>query len=307
MNVPAATWQLGSHSVSVAHLDKLYWPEDGHEGITKGDVLRYYRTVAPVLLPYLRDRPVTLRLFPDGVYGFSYYRREPPENAPDWLRSISYRPRTSARVIQLPVIDDAAGLIWLANLGCIEFHPWASRLPDLSQPDQAIFDLDPGGDATFADVLVAALRLRDALQRLGLRGYAKTSGGRGLHVYLPVAPGPGHTFAGVRAWVRTLAQQLAAASPDLIAVAHHGPTHCGRLVTIDYAQNSIGRNTAAPYILRAQPHAPVSAPLSWEEVEAGRLRPADLTIRIVSDRVRRLGDLFAPVLQADQHLPPLSQ
>ena len=301
MNMPTATWELASHSVSVAHLDKLYWPEDD---VTKGDMLRYYRSMAPMLLPYLQDRPVTLRLFPDGIHGFSYYRREPPENGPDWLRSVSYRPRRSARIIQLPVIDDAAGLIWLANQGCIEFHPWASRLPDLAQPDQAIFDLDPGGEAAFADVLAAALRLREALSRLGLRGYAKTSGGRGLHVYLPLAPG--HTFTGVRAWVRGLAQRLAAASPNLIAVAR-GPTHHGRLVTIDYAQNSIGRNTAAPYTLRAQPHAPVSVPLSWEEVEAGRLRPTGLTIRVVPDRVRHLGDLFAPVLQADQHLPPLSQ
>lgn len=307
--MPAASWQLAGRSVSISHLEKLYWPEnggDGGDGITKGDMLRYYRSVAPVLLPYLRDRPVTLRLFPDGTQGFSYYRREPPENAPGWLRSVSYRPRTSARIIQLPMIDDAAGQVWLANQGCIEFHPWAARLPNLAQPDQAIFDLDPGGEATFADVLLAALRLREALQRLGLRGYPKTSGDRGLHVYLPLAPGPGHTFAGVRAWVRTLAQQLAAASPDLIAVAH-GPTHRGRLVTIDYAQNSIGRNTAAPYTPRAQPHAPVSAPLSWEEVETGRLRPTDLTLRVVPDRVRHLGDPFAPVLQVDQHLPPLPQ
>lgn len=300
MNVSIDTWQIASHSVSVSHLDKVYWPEDG---VTKRDMLRYYLSVAPVLLPYLQDRPVTLRLFPDGVQGFSYYRREPPENAPAWLRSTSYRPKTSAQVIQLPVIDDAAGLIWLANQGCVEFHSWGARLPDLTQPDQAILDLDPGNEATFADVLRAALQVREALQRLGLHGYAKTSGGRGLHVYLPLAPG--HTFPELRTWIKTLAQQLAAASPDLITVAH-GSTHRGRQVTIDYTQNSIGRNTAAPYTLRARPHAPVSAPMTWEEIEAGHLCPGDLTIHVIPDRVRRLGDLFAPVRQGDQPLPPLS-
>ncbi|HEU0028031.1 MAG TPA: non-homologous end-joining DNA ligase [Ktedonobacterales bacterium] len=301
MSAPNATWRIAGRSVSVTNLDKLYWPEDG---VSKGDMLRYYRSIAPALLPHLQGRPVTLRVYPDGTQGFSYYRREMPENAPAWLHSAPYRPRTPAPAIQIPVIDDAASLIWLANQGCVEFHPWLSRLPDLAQPDQAVFDLDPGDEATFADVLRAALRLRETLEALGLHGYAKTSGGRGLHVYLPLAPG--QTFAAVRAWVKALAQRLATTSPDLIAVAR-GATHLGRLVTIDYAQNSIGRNTAAPYTLRARPHAPVSAPLSWEEVEAGHLRPADLTLRTVPDRVSRLGDLFAPALGGGQRLPRLSE
>jgi len=172
-----------------------------------------------------------------------------PKNAPDWLRSVSYHPRTSARLIQLSVIDEAAGLIWLANQGGIEFHPWAARLHVLTEPDQAIFDLDLGGEATFTDVLVAALRLREALQRLELAYPRNPSGGRGLHVYLPLAPS--HALASARVWVRTLAQQFAAAFPDLIAVAR-ASTHRRRLVTIDHAQHGIGRNTAAPYTLRAQ-------------------------------------------------------
>ncbi len=298
MPAPVVTWRIAGHTVSVSHLDKLYWPEDG---VTKGDMLGYYRGMAPTLLPYLKDRPVTMRVYPDGTRGFSYYRRESPENAPAWLRSVLYRPRAPASAIQIPIIEDAAGLVWLANQGCVEFHSWLSRLPHLAAPDQAVFDLDPGDEATFADVLRAALRLREALEALGVRGYPKTSGGHGLHVYLPLAPG--QTFAGVRAWVKALAQRLAAESPDLIAVAR-GATHRGRLVTIDYAQTSIGRNTATPYTLRARPHAPVSTPLSWEEVEAGDLQPADLTIRTIPDRVSRLGDLFLPALRYGQRLPP---
>jgi bifunctional non-homologous end joining protein LigD len=263
-------------------------------------MLRYYTTVAAVMLPYLKDRPVTLHVFPDGIHGFSYYRRDLPENAPSWLRSVDCHSETSQYVIRLPLIDDVAGLVWLANQGSVEFHLWGSRASNLAQPYMAIFDLDPGNEATFADVLQAALRLHDALERVGLRGYPKTSGGRGLHVYLPLAPG--HTFDGVRAWVKALAEQLAAAHPKLIAVAH-GATHRGRQVTIDHAQNSISRDTAAPYTLRAHPGAPVSTPLTWDEVEDGHLHPSDLTLRTVPDRLERGGDIFAPVLQKDQHLP----
>ena len=298
---PGDVWQVGERSVVVSHPEKVYWPADG---VTKGDLLRYYLSVAPVMLPHLRDRPLTLRVYPDGLGGFSYYRREAPENASDWLRTTPYQPKTTARVIALPLVDDAAGLLWLANQGCVEFHCWGSRLPDLAQPDQAIFDLDPGDSATFADVLLAALRLREALDGLGLRGYAKTSGGRGLHVAVPLAPG--HTFVGVRGWVKALAQRLAASAPELIAVAH-GATHRGGQVTIDYAQNSLGRNTAAAYTVRAQRHATVSAPLTWDEVAAGAIHPSDLTLRTMPERLRHLGDLYAPALLADQRLPPLGR
>lgn len=297
----SGAWQVGGRALFVSHPEKVYWPEDG---VTKGELLAYYQSVTPVMLPHLRDRPLTLRVYPNGLDGFSYYRREAPEHAPDWLRTTPYQPKTTAKPIALPLVDDAAGLLWLANQGCIEFHCWGSRVPNLAQPDQAIFDLDPGDAASFPDVLRAALRLRAALDELGLRGYPKTSGGRGVHVAVPLAPG--HSFASVRGWVKSLAQRLAASAPDLIAVAH-GATHRGRQVTIDYAQNSMGRNTAAAYTARAQRHATVSAPLTWDEVAAGDIRPADLTVRTMPERLSRLGDLHAPALLADQRLPPLGR
>nr|MBC7243758.1 DNA polymerase domain-containing protein [Chloroflexota bacterium] len=294
------TWQVDGRALVVSNLRKVFWPEDC---LTKEDMLRYYQAVAPTMLPYLKDRPVTLRVFPDGIHGFSYYRRDAPEHAPKWLRYVDYQPETSARIIQLPLIDDAAGLLWLANEGAIEFHSWASCVTNLTQPDMAILDLDPGDQATFDEVLQAALRLRDALEKLNLHSYPKTSGGRGLHVYLPLDSG--HTFEEVRMWVRTLAERLAVSYPELIAVAH-GATHRGRQVTIDHAQNSIGRNTAAPYTLRAQRGALVSAPLTWSEVEAGHIRPSDFALRTLSERVQMKGDLFAPILQGGQWLPPLT-
>jgi bifunctional non-homologous end joining protein LigD len=297
MDRGSQTWLIGGRSVTVSHLDKVFWPEDG---LSKEDMLRYYQVVAATLLAYCTDRPVTVRVYPDGIHGFSYYRRDLPENSRPWLHSVNYQPEAAQHVVHLTLINDVAGLLWLANEGSIEFHLWASRARALAQPDMAIFDLDPGEEASFADVLQAALRLREKLDRLDLQSYAKTSGGRGLHVYLPLAAG--HTFDGVRGWVRIMAERLAADYPQQIAVAH-GATHVGRQGTIDHAQNSIGRNTAAPYTLRAQPGATVSAPLSWDEVEAGRIRPSDLTLRTLPERLKQKGDLFAVVLKGGQHLP----
>ena len=297
MSASSETWQLGSQTVQVAHLEKRYWPE---AGFTKGDMLRYYRQIAYTALPYFKDRPVTLRVFPQGVDGISYYLRDCPDDAPDWLRRVQYRPKTVSHMVPLPLIDSAAGLIWFANQGAIEFHLWSSRVPDLTEPDQAIFDLDPGETASFADVREAALRLHDKLEQAGVTAYPKTSGGRGLHIYVPLAAG--YTFERVRTWVKAVGQQLATTYPDLIAIAH-GPTHQGGHVTIDPGQNSVGRNTAAPYTLRAStPHPTVSTPFTWEELDAGNIHPADLTPQVVLERFGRLGDLFAPVLQTDQHI-----
>jgi bifunctional non-homologous end joining protein LigD len=268
---------------------------------TKGDMLHYYRQIAHVALPYFKDRPVTLRMFPEGVTGVSYYLRDCPDSAPDWLKRVEYRPKTVKRSVALPLIDNAAGLIWFANEGAIEFHLWSAQVPDLTQPDQAIFDLDPGETASFQEVREAALRLHDQLEQVGIRGYPKTSGGGGLHIFVPLAAG--YTFERVRTWVKTVGEQLATSYPKLIALAH-GSTHRGGHVTIDPGQNSIGRNTAAPYTLRASTaHPTVSTPLSWEELDGGDIHPADLTPQVVLERVQRRGDLFAPVLHTHQHMP----
>ena len=297
MSASSERWQLGNQTVQVSHLEKVYWPQTR---ITKGDMLRYYQQIAHVALPYFKGRPVTLRVFPQGVDGVSYYLRDCPDDAPDWIRRVQYRPKTVTHLVPLPLIDTAAGLVWFANGGVIEFHLWGSHVPDLTVPDLAIFDLDPGDTTSFRDVREAALRLHDKLEQAGVRGHPKTSGGRGLHIYVPLAAAS--TFERVRSWVKALGQQLATTYPDLIAIAH-GPTHQGGRVTIDPGQNSVGRNTAAPYTLRAStPHPTVSTPLTWEELEGGNIHPADLTPQVVLERVERLGDLFAPVLHADQHI-----
>jgi bifunctional non-homologous end joining protein LigD len=298
MHTSSETWQLGNQAIQVSHLEKVYWPQTGY---TKGELLDYYRQIAPVLLPYLKDRPVTLRMYPQGVEESSYYLRDCPADAPAWLRRVPYQPKTVSHPVPLPLMDTAAGLLWFANQGAIEVHLWGSRTQDLTLPDLAIFDLDAGSMASFDVVREAALRLHDALEQVGVRGYPKTSGGGGLHIFVPLAPGS--TFERIRSWVKRVGNELASNYPDLIAPARGG-THGGGHVTVDYAQNSLGRNTAAPYTLRAHPeHPTVSTPLTWEELDAGTIPPAtSFTPQVVFERLRRMGDLFTPVLQADQRI-----
>src|SRR5215471_6141907 len=213
LNTSVETWQLGSQAVQVSHLEKRYWPE-----FTKGDMLHYYRQIAPVLLPYFKDRPVTLRVYPEGASGTSYYMRDCPARAPDWVRKAEYQPKTATHLVHLPLIDNVAGLIWFANEGAIEFHLWGSHLPDLTKPDQAIFDLDPGETASFNDLREAALRLHEKLEQGGVKGYLKNSGGHGLHIFVPLAAG--YSFERVRTWVKAVGQQIATTYPDLISIAH---------------------------------------------------------------------------------------
>ncbi len=287
------SWVLGGRELTLHHLDKVYWPvQKGEssglgEGWTKGDMCRYYRDVAPFVLPYLKDRPATLRVFPEGIHGFNYYRRSMPAKAPDWIQWTSYEAETRDRILHLPLLQDVASLLWFADKAAIELHMWGAKLPDLSRPDLAIFDLDVGKGVSPRRVLDAALCLRGLLKEEGREGFPKTSGGDGMHVFVPLEKE--QSFESVREWVKGLGETLEMRHPQLIALAR-GKTHAGKRVTVDYAQNSKGRNTAAPYTLRARPGAPVSTPLRWEEVEKGGFVPGDFNIATVPERLKKMGD-----------------
>lgn len=299
MEAVNAVWTIGDREVEVTQLDKVYWPA---EGLTKEDVLAYYRALAPIMLPHLAGRPITVRAFPEGIDEPGFYRRSRPADAPDWVGGVAYRPEREGKPLDAILIENEASLIWLANAGNIEFHAWSARVPDLDEPDQAILDLDPGEQATFGDVRQAARRVKDAFDQLGLRGYPKTSGGRGLHVYVPLESG--HAYEEVRQWVKAFGERLASDHPDVLDTPKRG-THQGDRVTVDYAQNAKGKNTAAPYTVRGLPGAPVSTPLTWEEIASDELQPSDFAMPMVPDRVRKRGDLFAPVLTDRQRLPRL--
>ncbi len=289
----AESWEVEGKKLLLHHLDKVYWPggesgaDPGSKSWTKGDMCKYYREVASSLLPYLRNRPVTLRVFPEGIHGFNYYRRSMPDQAPDWIQWTPYEAETRERTLHLPLLQDLASLLWFADKAAIELHLWGASLPDLSRPDLAIFDLDVEKGVSPNRVGEAALCLRELLEEEGREGYVKTSGGDGMHVFVPL---DGHqTFDEVRDWVKSLGGILEKRHPKLMALAR-GKTHKGDRVTVDYAQNSMGRNTAAPYTLRARPGAPVSTPLLWKEVEAGGLVPGDFNIATVPSRLQKMGD-----------------
>ncbi len=283
--------------VTITHPDRVLWPEDG---LTKADLVAYYRAVAPVLLPHVRDRPLVMRPFPRGIHGAGYYRQTLPRSAPAWLPRFRHVAKVDRRVNEMPVIDDLSALLWLANQAAIEIHPWLSRVDRPEQPDVVVFDLDIERPERFPAALKVALLLRDALERRGVRGYAKTSGGDGVHVYVPIVRGP--SYEETRAWAQAVAEALARAHPGLVTTRL---SRGGRqdAVLVDYAQNALGRTTVAVYSVRPRPGAPVSTPLSWDEVAAGAVRPGDFTMRTVPERIQRLGDLFAPVLAGGQRLP----
>jgi bifunctional non-homologous end joining protein LigD len=276
-------------AVEVTNAEKIWFPA---EGITKGDVVRYYREIAPFMLPFLEDRPLVLTRYPDGIDGKSFFQKDAPEWRPAWMRTV--RIRNDERDLDHFLVDDAEGLAWLANLGTIPIHVWASRAGSLERPDWCVVDLDPK-EAPFAHVVRIARALRDLCRELGLPSFPKTTGQKGLHVLVPL--GGQLTHAQARTLGELLARILVEELPEIATTARAIQARGGR-VYLDFMQNGHGKTIAAPYAVRPRPGAPVSTPLRWSEVNA-RLDPARFTIRTVPARARRLG--------ADPLLPVLSQ
>jgi bifunctional non-homologous end joining protein LigD len=295
-----ATWQVGGREVVVSNLDKLFWPE---QGLTKGDLLEFYRDIAPTLLPYLQDRPLIMRVWPDGIGGKNFYRWRVPSHAPKWLSRFVYQLQTAQRTAEMPVVDDPAELIWMVNQGVIEMHPWVATREHPEQPTWMFFDLDPVASVSFERVLEVANWIGEMLEALGLVGFPKTSGGDGLHIFVPLAPL--YSFEQVRVWLGSFIEQLerrhvGAVTSDKRLAAREGK------VLIDYSQNAMGKSIVAPYSVRAKPGATVSTPLRWEEVRERKLKPSDFTIRTVRGRLIKDGDLFIAILERTQQLPSLS-
>lgn len=287
----------GRRVLRLSNLDKLFWPE---EGITKGDLLSYYRAVAPVVIPHLRGRPFTMKRFPDGWQGKSFFQKDTPKHAPDWLKTAPF-PATSregeTRVIDYALVEDELALLWVVSMGCIDLHTWTSRADLPERPDWVIFDLDPSEGCGFGEVVEVALLLREVLELIGLRGYPKTSGSRGLHVLVPITRR--HDHAQAREFAATIGAALERAHPGLVTTQWSKAKRVG--VLVDANQNGPGKTTAAVYSVRPRAGAPVSTPLHWDELVPG-LDPGGFTMGSVIDRVAKLGDLFAPALDGGQSL-----
>ena len=287
---PARTFPPDSgRAVEVSNADKVFFPADG---ITKGELVAYHRTIAPFMLPFLKDRPIVLTRYPDGIDGKSFFQKDAPPWRPGWLRTVRVRAEESGRDLEHFLVDDADGLAWLINLGTIPIHVFASRAGALERPDWCVVDLDPK-EAPFAHVVRIAKALRTLCEALGLPSYPKTTGQKGLHVLLPLGGQLSQPQA--RTLGELLARAVEAALPDIATTARAVPARGGR-VYLDFLQNGQGKTIAAPYTVRPRPGAPVSTPLRWSEVGA-RLDPARFTIRTVPARAEKLGaDPLRPVL-----------
>jgi bifunctional non-homologous end joining protein LigD len=284
----SALVETSGRSVRLTNLRKVFWRS---LGITKGDLLRYYAAVAPVLLPHLRDRAMVMKRYPNGADAEFFFMKRAPAPRPEWIRLCTIE-HSSGNVIDFPVIQDLPSLLWLVNLGCVDLNPWYARCDDVDRPDYVHFDLDPVPGADFGRVCETALRIHEVLDSLEMPNYAKTSGSRGIHIYIPIVRGP--TQKQVWTLAKELARILASRNPDLITVEYRVAQRPRGRVLVDYNQNAWGRTLASVYSVRPQPGASVSTPVTWREVERG-IRMEDFRIDNVPRRVTRRGDLWAPM------------
>jgi bifunctional non-homologous end joining protein LigD len=269
----------------------LFWKESG---ITKRMLLHYYADVAHFLLPHLHDRAMVMKRYPNGAAGKCFFMKRVPEPHPAWIETCTIEHK-SGNVIDFPMVQDLASLLWVVNLGCIDLNQWYARCDDVDRPDYLHFDLDPGPGVKFARVLEAALVVRDALEALGMTPLVKTTGSSGVHLYVPIRRGPLQK----RVWTfaKALAQTLAAKHPKLLTSEYRIADRPKGRVLVDYNQNAWGRTLASIYSVRPKKGATVSTPVTWREVERG-IAIEDFTIRNVPARVRKLGDLWKPLLAA---------
>jgi bifunctional non-homologous end joining protein LigD len=277
--------------VRLTNLRKIFWPA---LGLTKGDLLQYYADVATVLLPHVRDRAMVMKRYPHGASGEFFFMKRAPTPRPAWIE-ICRIDHGHGNVIDFPMIQDRAALLWVINLGCIDLNQWYATCDDVDRPDYLHFDLDPGVGAAFDRVLETGCVVRDALTALKMPSFVKTTGSKGLHVYVPIVRGPHQKQ--VWTFAKALAQALASQRPDLITAEYRVAKRPRGRVLVDYNQNRWGSTLASVYSARPRPEATVSTPVTWKEID-NRIRIEDFTVRNVPARVARLGDLWKPLLGA---------
>jgi bifunctional non-homologous end joining protein LigD len=288
--------RIGDRVVKLTNLRKPFWPD---RALVKGDLLRYYADVAPVLLPHLRDRAMVMRRYPDGAAGKSFFMKRAPSPRPDWIELCPID-HGSAGVIPFPMVQDLASLLWCVNLGCIDLNQWYARCDATDRPDYVHFDLDPVPGASFARVCETALVVRAACDELGMPSYAKTTGSRGVHVYVPIVRGP--TQHQVWSFARELSLQIEARAPKLVTTEYAVARRPRGRVLVDFNQNAWGRTLASIYSVRPTPHASVSTPVTWDELAAG-VAIEDFRIDDVPARVAKRGDLWRPLLEDAGRFP----
>ncbi|HVD66714.1 MAG TPA: DNA ligase D [Gaiellaceae bacterium] len=288
----------GKRTLKLSNLDKVFFPEGG---LTKGDLLAYYRDVAPALIPHLKERPFTMKRYPDGRDGKFFFQKDAPKHMPDWIESKAFlstsRESRQKRMIRYPIVNDDLALLWMVNMGCIDMNVWYSRIDRPERPDFVLFDLDPSPDVGFKEVVQVALLVKDVLDTLGLEGYPKTSGSDGMHVLVPIQRR--YTYSATREFAEIVAKTLERTHRGLVTTEWSKQKRRG--VLIDANQNGEGKTIASVYSVRPREGAPVSTPLRWDEVTES-LDPLDFTMDVVLGRIERNGDLFEAVLHGKQSI-----
>jgi bifunctional non-homologous end joining protein LigD len=284
------TLVVDGREVRLTNLDKLFWKD---EGITKGRLIQYYADVAPVLLPHILDRAMVMKRYPHGAGGEFFFMKRAPSPRPGWIRTCRID-HGSKGIIDFPLIDDLPSLLWVINLGCIDLNQWYAKCDDIDRPDYVHFDLDPGAGASWKNVCDCGLIVRDALETLTMPALVKTTGSRGLHVYVPIVRGP--VQKEVWTFAKALAVELAGRNPKLMTSEYKVAKRPHGRVLVDYNQNAWGRTLASIYSVRPRPQAPVSTPVAWKEIEKG-ISIEDFRLDNLPARIGRVGDLWKPLLQ----------
>lgn len=295
------TWEVFGRELKVTNLDKVLFP--GDPPVTKRELLAYVARTAPVALPYLEGRAINLNRFPDGADTKGFWHKELPGHAPDWLPRWDNPEADKGETKTYLVVDEPAALLWAANFGALEWHPWTSRTSAMHEPTYALIDLDPGEKTTWDQLLDLARLHRTALDHLGVLGRAKVTGKRGIQIWIPIRPG--YTFDETRAWTEKLSKTVGKVLPDLVSWKWEKKERKG-LARLDYTQNAINKTLVAPYSTRPAAEAPVSVPIGWAELDDPDLRPDRSTIRTVLDRLEERGDPFQALLGVEQDLPEIS-
>lgn len=288
--------RINNHEVKLTNLDKVIWPDDGY---TKADLIKYYIDISPYLLPHLQNRPFVMSRYPNGIKEEFFYQKDCPEYAPSWIQTHPIYTETKAKDVQYIICNNVETLAWLANQACIEMHPWLAKTDNLKCPDIAVFDLDPMPPLDFNDALEIAPLVKEALNEFGLKGFPKTSGATGVHVYVPLEPV--YTYQEVKEFVHYICRLINQVYPQKTTMERLIENRTGK-VYLDYLQNTSGKTMACQYSLRPHQGAPVSTPLTWEEVENGKINPGDFNIKTIRERVKDTGDLLKELLHQRQTL-----
>lgn len=290
-NTEGALLAVDGGPVRLTNLQKPFWPK---LGLMKRDLLQYYLDVSKWLLPHIQNRAMVMKRYPNGISGDFFFMKRAPTPRPASMPLCSIK-HASGNVIDFPMISNLAALLWVINLGCIDLNPWYARCDDVDRPDYLHFDLDPTEGAPFTQVLEAALIVRDGLSELKMKSYPKTTGSRGIHVYVPIVRRP--LQKEVWTFAKALSRELAARNPKLLTAEYRVAKRPARRVLADYNQNAWGRTLASVYSVRPKPQATVSTPVTWEEIERG-IRMEDFTIFNVPQRLCKIGDLWKPLLES---------